>query len=128
MTAPFEIRFSHTASTFWLSPLAHQNAEAVMWLEPIVYKPLNLPAPERYERLFQVLGDIGRKYGGKPHIAKPQPSLTSSEKREMYSCIDDWNDTVRKVDPEGMFRSEWLQRQYGLDNERDQVQVKGKEA
>lgn len=99
-----------------------------MWLEPIVYKPLNLPAPERYERLFQVLGDIGRKYGGKPHIAKPQPSLTSSEKREMYSCIDDWNDTVRKVDPEGMFRSEWLQRQYGLDNERDQVQVKGKEA
>lgn len=126
LTAPFEIRFSLTADTFWLSPLAHRNAEAVIWLEPIVYKPLNLPVPDRYERLFRVLSDIGRKYGGKPHIAKPQPSLSLAEKRKMYEHIDPWNETVIKADPDGMFWSDWLQAQFGLA-QRDLPKVKAKD-
>lgn len=80
-----------------------------------MYKPLNLPVPDRYERLFKVLADIGRKYGGKPHIAKPQPSLSTTEKRNMYDHIDDWNNTIKKIDPDGMFWSDWLQAQFGLE-------------
>lgn len=94
--------------------MAHRHAEAVLWLEPIVYKPLNLPVPQRYERLFKVLGDIGRKYGGKPHLAKPHPRLTAQELRNMYEHVDDWNDTVRRADPDGLFWSDWLQAQFGL--------------
>lgn len=117
LTAPFEIRFSRTSETFWLSPLAQKNVEAVIWLEPIVYKPLNLPVPERYERLFRKLSDIGRKYGGRPHIAKPQPMLSDSEKRSMYENIEQWNNTVKNVDPDGMFWSDWLDSQFGLNSD-----------
>lgn len=117
MTAPFEIRFSHTASLYFLSPLAHRDAEAVIWLEPIVYKPLNLPVPERYHRLFAELSEIGRKYGGKPHLAKPQPSMSIDEKRKMYEHIDDWNEIVKRADPNGMFWSDWLGKQFGLEQE-----------
>ncbi|KAK9894638.1 FAD-binding domain-containing protein [Cystobasidium minutum MCA 4210] len=127
LTAPFEIRFSRCADTFWLSPLSHKSAEAVIWIEPIVYKPLNLPVPERYERLFEILAHIGRKYGGKPHIAKPRPPMSAGETRKMYEHIDDWNKTVRNVDPQGMFWSDWLDKQFGLEQESQRQKMNGKE-
>ncbi|EPQ54361.1 gulonolactone oxidase Lgo1 [Gloeophyllum trabeum ATCC 11539] len=100
---PIEIRFS-SADDIWLSP---SNGRTTCWIGIAQYKPYGLDVP--YRRLFDEYGAIIARHGGRPHWAKAH-HLRPEEVRKLYPKFDDFLRTVKKYDPSGMFRNEYVGR------------------
>ncbi|OCH88944.1 L-gulonolactone/D-arabinono-1,4-lactone oxidase [Obba rivulosa] len=100
---PIEIRFTE-ADDIWLSP---SNGQRTCWIGIIQYKPYGLNVP--YKKLFERFEKIMARHGGKPHWAKAH-HLGPDTLRQLYSRFDDFIGVLEEVDPNGMFRNEYVQR------------------
>lgn len=62
-----------------------------------------------YKRLFSTFESILKAHRGRPHWAKTHgfkpPAL-----RELYPKFDDYVQVVESVDPDGLFRNEYIRR------------------
>ncbi|GAA6044058.1 hypothetical protein JCM8097_008699 [Rhodosporidiobolus ruineniae] len=133
MHAPVEIRFNRTekrGEEFFLSPGASVEMgtrgegeglkeDLVMWVEPIVYRPLNLPTPPRFLPFFQHFEALFRAPGmqGRPHWCKAHFPSSVAEVERMFTSPKEGGETnletfhrVRlQADPEGTMWSQWLE-------------------
>jgi L-gulonolactone oxidase len=62
-----------------------------------------------YRKLFQAFETIVGRYQGRAHWAKPH-YLQRDELRALYPCFDDFTHVLDTVDPNGIFRNEYIQR------------------
>ncbi|KAF8591766.1 L-gulonolactone/D-arabinono-1,4-lactone oxidase [Ramaria rubella] len=102
---PIEIRFTK-ADDIWLSPSYGQKTT---WIGLVQYKPYNFPVP--YRRYFQGFTDIVTQYNGRPHWAKDH-GFRSEDFRRLYPRFEDFIKLIRKVDPHGIFRNEYVRRHF----------------
>lgn len=72
-------------------------------------RPYGLSVP--YRKLFRGFEDILTKNGGRPHWAKAH-SLRRDALRELYPKFDDFVSVLESVDPQGLFRNEYIQRHF----------------
>ncbi|KAI0077661.1 L-gulonolactone/D-arabinono-1,4-lactone oxidase [Panus rudis PR-1116 ss-1] len=100
---PLEIRFS-AADDIWLSPSYGQETT---WIGIIQYKPYGLNVP--YRKLFERFESIMSRYGGRPHWAKAH-RLRPDGLRVLYPRFDEFVRVIQDVDPQGMFRNEYVER------------------
>ncbi|KAF7980401.1 hypothetical protein HWV62_38208 [Athelia sp. TMB] len=100
---PIEIRFSDS-DDIWLSPSSGQKT---CWIGIVQYKPYGLNVP--YRLLFQRFEAILSRHGGRPHWAKAH-HLRPETLRKLYPKFDDFVQLLENVDPQGMFRNEYVQR------------------
>ncbi len=76
-------------------------------------RPYGLNVP--YKTLFQRFEDILARHGGRPHWAKAH-RLRPDDLRKLYPRFDDFIGVLQEVDPQGMFRNEYVQRHlYGKE-------------
>lgn len=120
---PIEVRWS-AADDIWLSPSSGQRT---CWIGIIQYKcvacnlvhsdrvlnsanysrPYAMNAP--YRKLFSRFEAILLRHQGRPHWAKSH-DLRPEQLRQLYPKFDDFVALLRRVDPEGLFRNEYVQR------------------
>ncbi|KAF8797689.1 gulonolactone oxidase Lgo1 [Phlegmacium glaucopus] len=100
---PVEIRFS-SPDDIWLSP---SYAQRSCWIGIVQYKPYGFNVP--YRKLFQAFEEIVSRHQGRPHWAKPH-QLQPKELRALYPCFEDFTRVLDTVDPNGIFRNEYIQR------------------
>ncbi|KAJ7151809.1 D-arabinono-1,4-lactone oxidase-domain-containing protein [Mycena crocata] len=100
---PFEIRFS-AADDIWLSPSYGQET---CWIGIAQYKPYGLNVP--YRRFFAGFEAIVARHGGRPHWAKAH-HFAPDTLRRLYPHFDDFVRVIGEVDPQGVFRNEYVQR------------------
>lgn len=130
---PIEIRFSDSDDV-WLSP---SYGRKTTWIGIIQYKcvcfllllglsralsshsadkphflssfrrPYGLNVP--YRKLFSRFEQILARHEGRPHWAKSHP-LRPDDLRQLYPHFDDFVRVLEDVDPNGMFRNEYVQR------------------
>jgi L-gulonolactone oxidase len=62
-----------------------------------------------YRRLFAGFETIVARHGGRPHWAKAH-HFTPATLRKLYPHFDDFLRVLRDVDPEGVFRNEYVRR------------------
>ncbi|ETW79727.1 hypothetical protein HETIRDRAFT_63784 [Heterobasidion irregulare TC 32-1] len=100
---PLEVRFSE-ADDVWLSPSYGQR---MCWIGIIQYKPYGFNVP--YRQLFRRFEAIVIRHGGRPHWAKAH-HLRPDRLRALYPRFDDFRHLLEDVDPEGLFRNEYVSR------------------
>jgi len=100
---PIEVRFTE-ADEIWLSPSYGQRST---WIGIIQYKPYGLNVP--YRKLFERFENILVRHGGRPHWAKSH-RLRPDGLRALYPRFDDFTRVLNDVDPNGLFRNEYVQR------------------
>ncbi|KAG6856844.1 hypothetical protein H0H87_012902 [Tephrocybe sp. NHM501043] len=100
---PIEIRFS-SADDIWLSP---SNGQRTCWIGVVQYKPYGFNVP--YRRYFNGYENIVARHHGRPHWAKAH-QLQPDALRALYPRFDDFRKVIEDVDPNGLFRNEYLQR------------------
>ncbi|KAH6911962.1 D-arabinono-1,4-lactone oxidase-domain-containing protein [Coprinopsis sp. MPI-PUGE-AT-0042] len=100
---PVEIRFSAT-DDIWLSP---SNGQTMCWVGVVQYRPYGFNV--QYRRLFDYFECLAAKYEGRPHWAKAH-KLRPHELRKLYPRFDDFLHVLETVDPNGLFRNEYVQR------------------
>ncbi|KAJ6542696.1 D-arabinono-1,4-lactone oxidase-domain-containing protein [Mycena capillaripes] len=100
---PIEVRFSK-GDGLWLSP---SNGGETCWIGIVQYKPYNLPT--RYRALFATFESILAGHGGRPHWAKAH-HLDACATRALYPQFGRFLEVVREVDPDGIFRNEYIER------------------
>jgi L-gulonolactone oxidase len=100
---PIEIRFSDV-DDIWLSP---SNGQRTCWIGIVQYKPYGFNVP--YRKLFERFEAILFHHGGRPHWAKAH-HLRPETLRKLYPRFDDFVQVLERVDPNGMFRNEYVQR------------------
>ncbi|KAH8823836.1 L-gulonolactone D-arabinono-1,4-lactone oxidase [Flagelloscypha sp. PMI_526] len=100
---PIEIRWS-APDDIWLSP---SNGHTTTWIGIIQYKPYKLNVP--YRKLFSRFEAILIRHRGRPHWAKSH-GLQPEQLRQLYPKFDDFVSLLRTIDPNGMFRNEYVQR------------------
>ncbi|KAA1466843.1 L-gulonolactone/D-arabinono-1,4-lactone oxidase [Dentipellis sp. KUC8613] len=100
---PLEVRFSE-ADDVWLSPSYGQR---MCWIGIMQYKPYGFNVP--YRELFRRFEAILIQHGGRPHWAKAH-HLRPETLRALYPRFDDFRRLLEDVDPQGMFRNEYVER------------------
>ncbi|KAJ7197100.1 L-gulonolactone D-arabinono-1,4-lactone oxidase [Mycena haematopus] len=100
---PFELRFS-APDDIWLSPSFGQET---CWIGIAQYKPYALNVP--YRLLFARFEAIVAQHGGRPHWAKAH-HFAPATLRTLYPRFDDFVRVIQDVDPEGVFRNEYVRR------------------
>ncbi|KAF8331938.1 D-arabinono-1,4-lactone oxidase-domain-containing protein [Cantharellus anzutake] len=114
---PIEVRCSE-AEDIWLSPgFGRENC----WIGIIVYKPYALPM--EHAQLFAHFSFIMRSHGGRPHWAKTH-DFSPVDLHQLYPMFGEFLNVVKEVDPEGMFRNEYVKRHLygeGGEGEKDAV-------
>ena len=70
-------------------------------------RPYGFEVP--YEELFRGFEDIVIRHGGRPHWAKAH-NMRPDDLRALYPRFDDFVRVLDEVDPQGMFRNEYVQR------------------
>ncbi|KAJ6536388.1 L-gulonolactone D-arabinono-1,4-lactone oxidase [Mycena capillaripes] len=100
---PFELRFSGP-DDIWLSPSYGQET---CWIGIAQYKPYGFNVP--YRRFFSAFEAIVARHGGRPHWAKAH-HFTPATLRALYPRFDDFVKVLEEVDPEGVFRNEYVRR------------------
>ncbi|GLB44623.1 putative D-arabinono-1,4-lactone oxidase [Lyophyllum shimeji] len=100
---PVEIRYS-AADDIWLSP---SNGQPTCWIGIMQYKPYGFNVP--YRRYFGGYETIVARHQGRPHWAKAH-QLRPDALRKLYPFFDDFIKVIQDVDPNGMFRNEYIQR------------------
>lgn len=78
-----------------------------MWSDIISFRPYGFNVP--YRKLFERFENIISRHGGRPHWAKAH-HLRPDALRKLYPRFDDFVRVLGEVDPEGMFRNEYVQR------------------
>ncbi|GJN94600.1 hypothetical protein Rhopal_007683-T1 [Rhodotorula paludigena] len=100
MHAPVELRFSlNRGEDFYLSPGApygrllgreggrDEENDLMLWIEPIIYRPLNLPTPARFYRFTHFLEDLLRSYpASRPHWTKAHFPTPERELLRMWDA------------------------------------------
>jgi len=107
-----EIRLSEE-DDLWLSPAYGQR---VCWIGVVAYKPYNFNVP--YRRFFAGYEAILTKNQGRPHWAKAH-GFGPSTLRSLYPRFDDFVHTLEDIDPQGMFRNEYVRRHIFGETGRD---------
>ncbi|THG99118.1 hypothetical protein EW026_g3174 [Hermanssonia centrifuga] len=127
---PIEIRFSD-GDDIWLSP---SNSQRTTWIGIIQYKYVNSGKPDLfvlvthadeltrlvffsrpyglnvpYRKLFERFEHILARHDGRPHWAKSHP-LRSADLRKLYPRFDNFIHVLQTVDPNGIFRNEYIER------------------
>ncbi|KAL1663320.1 D-arabinono-1,4-lactone oxidase-domain-containing protein [Schizophyllum commune] len=100
---PIEIRVS-AADEIWMSP---SYGHRTTWIGIVQYKPYGFEVP--YQELFRGFEDIVIRHGGRPHWAKAH-NMRPDDLRALYPRFDDFVRVLDEVDPQGMFRNEYVQR------------------
>ncbi|KAJ7128136.1 D-arabinono-1,4-lactone oxidase-domain-containing protein [Mycena crocata] len=100
---PIEVRWS-AGDDLWLSP---SNGGETCWVGIVQFKPYNLPT--RYRVLFAAFERILTKHGGRPHWAKAH-HLDARTVRRLYPDFGKFLRVVQAVDPQGVFRNEYIER------------------
>lgn len=100
---PVEIRFT-APDDIWLSP---SNGQPTCWIGIVQYKPYGFNVP--YRRYFGGYETIVARHQGRPHWAKAH-HLRPDVLRKLYPSFDDFIKVIQDVDPNGMFRNEYIQR------------------
>ncbi|KAJ6543646.1 D-arabinono-1,4-lactone oxidase-domain-containing protein [Mycena sp. CBHHK59/15] len=100
---PFELRFS-APDDIWLSP---SYAQETCWIGIAQYKPYGCNVP--YRRFFAGFESIVSRHGGRPHWAKAH-HFKPDTLRALYPHFDDFLAVLRDVDPQGVFRNEYVER------------------
>ncbi|EJT97178.1 gulonolactone oxidase Lgo1 [Dacryopinax primogenitus] len=100
---PIEIRWSD-ADEIWLSP---SYGRKTCWVGIVQYKPYGIDVPWR--GVFDAFESIMLSHGGRPHWAKLHP-LTPEQLGEMYPRFADFKRLLERVDPEGIWRNEYVRR------------------
>ncbi|KAH9982004.1 L-gulonolactone/D-arabinono-1,4-lactone oxidase [Russula compacta] len=98
-----EIRFSD-ADDIWLSPSYGQKT---CWIGIMQYKPYGFNIP--YRALFERFERIVIRYGGRPHWAKSH-GLRPDALSHLYPRFESFRQLLDAVDPEGIFRNEYVSR------------------
>lgn len=62
-----------------------------------------------YRKLFQAFEDIVARHQGRPHWAKAH-RLGPDSLRKLYPHFDDFTQVIHRVDPDGIFRNQYIQR------------------
>lgn len=70
-------------------------------------RPYGFEVP--YKELFTGFEDIVIRHGGRPHWAKAH-NMRPDDLRALYPRFDDFVRVLDEVDPQGMFRNEYVQR------------------
>ncbi|KAJ7508845.1 L-gulonolactone D-arabinono-1,4-lactone oxidase [Mycena galericulata] len=100
---PFELRFS-APDDIWLSPSYGQET---CWIGIAQYKPYGFNVP--YRRFFAGFEAIVARHSGRPHWAKAH-HFAPDALRRLYPRFDDFVRVMDEVDPEGVFRNEYVRR------------------
>jgi L-gulonolactone oxidase len=117
---PVEIRFS-AADDVWLSP---SSGNRTCWIGIIQYKfvifkwfatmclliltrPYGFKVP--YRKLFERFEQIVLRHGGRPHWAKAH-RMRPDNLRSLYPRFDDFVQVLEDIDPQGLFRNEYIAR------------------
>ncbi|KZT52131.1 L-gulonolactone/D-arabinono-1,4-lactone oxidase [Calocera cornea HHB12733] len=100
---PIEVRFS-APDDIWLSP---SYGRQTVWIGIVMYKPYGYDVPWR--KWFDAFEALMLRQGGRPHWAKLHP-LTPSELSAMYPKFGAFKKVLEDVDPEGVFRNEYVKR------------------
>ncbi|KAJ7223078.1 D-arabinono-1,4-lactone oxidase-domain-containing protein [Mycena pura] len=101
---PIEVRWS-AGDDLWLSPA--NGGEETCWIGIVQFKPYNLPT--RYRAMFAEFERILAAHGGRPHWAKAH-HLNARQTRALYPQFERFLKVVEEVDPEGVFRNEYIER------------------
>ncbi|EJU01953.1 gulonolactone oxidase Lgo1 [Dacryopinax primogenitus] len=105
---PLEIRWTD-ADDVWLSP---SYGRKTCWIGMIQFKPYGFDVP--WKELFDKFDKIMYSHGGRPHWAKTH-SFGPPQLRESYPHFDEFVNLLKEIDPNGMFRTEYVNRHmYGL--------------
>ncbi|GAA5988536.1 hypothetical protein JCM10908_003610 [Rhodotorula pacifica] len=127
MHAPVELRFSAVkgGEELMLSPggkygdLLGRDDDAedlIMWFEPIVYRPLNLPTPARFYRFFQLFESYLRSHPGcRPHWTKGHFASSEADLERMFGRerLERWRRIRDEVDPQKIMWNQWLEERVG---------------
>ena len=92
-----------TNAQSFLFPLFH----VISLVNAKFFRPYRFNVP--YRRLFNTYEEIVTRYGGKPHWAKAH-SLGPEQLRDLYPRFDDYVKVLKDVDPNGLFRNEYMRR------------------
>ncbi|KAI0289644.1 L-gulonolactone/D-arabinono-1,4-lactone oxidase [Russula brevipes] len=98
-----EIRFSD-ADDIWLSPSYGRRS---CWIGIVQYKPYGFNIP--YRALFERFEHIVIRHEGRPHWAKTH-AMRPDALSLLYPCFDSFREVLNGVDPEGVFRNEYVSR------------------
>nr|GAT50246.1 predicted protein [Mycena chlorophos] len=101
---PIEVRWS-AGDDLWLSPA--NGGKETCWIGIVQFKPYNLPT--RYRAMFSEFERVLAEHGGRPHWAKAH-HLDATQIRTLYPDFWRFLTVVRKVDPHGLFRNEYIER------------------
>jgi hypothetical protein len=114
--APLEIRFG-APDALPLSPtFLSDPAALLLWIEPIAYRPLNLPTPARFRMSFEAFEAICAAHGGRPHLTKAH-APREVEKHEERARVRQWRKVRDPSEPEGMWWNAWLERHWRFEVE-----------
>ncbi|KAI5851162.1 D-arabinono-1,4-lactone oxidase-domain-containing protein [Morchella snyderi] len=108
--APIEVRVSDTTlqpEKPWLDQSYHLGP--TLYLNATLYRPFHRNPPE-WERYYEAFEYLMKELGGKPHWAKNFTTATKEEFGQMYPKLSDWCKLREELDPQGVFRSGWLER------------------
>lgn len=108
--APIEVRVSDTTlqpEKPWLDQSYHSGP--TLYLNATLYRPFHRNPPE-WERYYEAFEYLMKELGGKPHWAKNFTTATKEEFGQMYPKLGDWCKLREELDPQGVFRSGWLER------------------
>ncbi|BGP28254.1 D-arabinono-1,4-lactone oxidase [Rhodotorula toruloides] len=132
MHAPMELRFSRVkGEEFFLSPAASYGEllgrednedDLVMWFEPIIYRPLNLPTPSRFYHFLTFFESLFRsRPASRPHWTKPTLPFTESERERMFGkkTLEKWRKVRETCDTSSVLWSEWLEERVGSGKEKE---------
>lgn len=102
---PIEIRWT-SGDDIWLSP---SEGEETCWIGVVTYRPYGLAVP--YRKFHARFAEILSKYEGRPHWAK-EHNLRPKQISALYPNFDKFRDVVKRVDPDGIMRSEYVRRHF----------------
>lgn len=101
--APVEVRFVKR-DDIYMSPCYEQDT---CFINVISYRPYEKSLP--HENYWEYYENLMLSVGGKPHWAKAH-KLTSSDFEKLYPKIHKFREVCQKLDPQGMFRNDYLKK------------------
>lgn len=106
---PVEIRWT-CEDDIWLSP---SYGRETTWIGFVTYRPYGLHMP--YRQIHEKFAALLASHGGRPHWAK-QHALKPRDLEALYPKFADFRRVIRRVDPDGLMRSEYVRRHLEGEN------------
>lgn len=109
--APIEVRVTDSSKIThpraWLDQSMPNGP--TLYLNATLYRPF-LKTVKHWERYYQAFEYLMMELGGRPHWAKNFVRPTSSDFWKMYPDMEKWVKLREQLDPDGVFKGEWLER------------------